>query len=107
MTSPAPHNPTHTTGEAAMVVERSIARLNARAWGIAFALVGGLGLLGATWILVLEGGTVVGPHLSLLANFFPGYSVTFVGGMIGFVYGFVGGYGIGRLIGVVYNRLLD
>ena len=90
-----------------MVVERSLARLNARAWGVAFALLGGLGLLTATWVLVFEGGAVVGPHLALLANFFPGYSVTLVGGIIGFVYGFVGGYAIGRLIGVVYNRLLD
>ena len=87
-------------------VTESIARLNARAWGIAFALLAGLGLLAATWLLVIEGGTVVGPHLALLGNFFPGYTVSWVGGLVGFVYAFVVGYAVGRLIGTVYNRLV-
>lgn len=84
----------------------AFARLNARAWGIALALVCGFGLLIATWVLVLEGGPVVGPHLALLGRFFPGYRVTFAGGLIGFVYAFVVGYAIGRTIGAVYNRLV-
>ena len=87
-------------------VAATFARLNARAWGIAFALLGGLGLLASTWLLVLEGGTTVGPHLSLLRSFLPGYSVTWHGGLVGFVYGFVIGYAFGRLVGTVYNRLL-
>jgi hypothetical protein len=87
-------------------VTESIARLNARAWGIAFALLAGLGLLLATWLLVLEGGAVVGPHLALLGNFFPGYTVSWGGGVVGFVYAFVVGYAVGRLIGTVYNRLV-
>lgn len=80
-------------------------RINARAWGVAFGLMLGLGLFLATNILVLRGGEVVGPHLSLLGVFLPGYSVTFVGSLIGFVYLFVIGYAFGRLIGEVYNRL--
>lgn len=87
-------------------VAATFARLNARAWGIAFALLGGLGLLTSTWLLVLEGGAMVGPHLSLLRSFLPGYSVTWHGGLVGFVYGFVIGYAFGRLVGTVYNRLL-
>jgi hypothetical protein len=93
-------------GAANAAVAATFARLNARAWGIAFALLGGLGLLASTWVLVLEGGEVVGPHLSLLKNFLPGYSVTFGGGLVGFVYGFVIGYAFGRLIGTVYNKLV-
>jgi len=88
------------------LVYATFARLNARAWGIAFALLCGLGLLGATWMLVLQGGAVVGPHLALLSNFLPGYSVSYVGGAIGFVYAFVIGYGLGRLIGSLYNIML-
>jgi hypothetical protein len=88
------------------IVFAAFARLNARAWGIAFALLCGIGLLAATWVLVLQGGAVVGPHLALLSVFFPGYSVSFVGGLVGFVYAFVFGYGLGRLIGTVYNKLL-
>ncbi len=85
---------------------RALARLNARAWGVAFGLVCALGLLVATWALVIQGGSVVGPHLALLGVFFPGYSVTWHGGLIGFVYAFVIGYGLGRLIGAVYNLQL-
>jgi hypothetical protein len=48
----------------------------------------------------------MGQHLGLLAIYLPGYSVSFVGSLIGFVYAFVGGYGLGRLLGMVYNYLL-
>jgi hypothetical protein len=80
--------------------------LNGRAWGIAMGLLLGLGLFVATNVLVLKGGVEVGPHLSLLAQFLPGYRVTFGGSVIGFVYLFVIGYGIGRIIGGVYNRMV-
>ena len=81
-------------------------KLNGRAWGIAFGLLFGLGLFIATNVLVLKGGPEVGPHLSLLGVYLPGYRVTFLGSLIGFVYMFVIGYAIGRLIGTVYNRMI-
>ena len=84
----------------------TILRLNARAWGIAFGLLLGGGLFIATNVLVLKGGENVGQHLQLLRVFFPGYSVTFLGSLIGFVYAFVIGYALGRLVGFVYNRLV-
>ena len=84
----------------------AIRRLNARAWGIAVGLLLGGGLFVATNILVLKGGPNVGQHLQLLSNYFPGYSVSFLGSLIGFVYAFVGGYIMGRGIGFVYNRLV-
>ena len=83
----------------------ALARLNARAWGIAIGLLGGGGLFLATMILLMKGGQNVGQHLALLRAYFPGYSVTIPGSFIGFVYGFVVGYGLGRLIGMVYNKL--
>ncbi len=86
-------------------LRRAMLQLNARAWGMAFGLLAGLGLFLATMILVLKGGENVGQHLQLLAVFFPGYRVTAAGAFIGFVYGFVVGYGTGRLIGGIYNRL--
>ncbi len=86
-------------------VQRSVIALNARAWGIAFGLVLGGGLLFATLFLVVLGGESPGKHLSLLSVFFPGYSVSFVGSLIGFVYAFVLGYALGRVIGLVYNRI--
>ena len=84
----------------------AVQRLNARAWGITGGMLAGLGLLAATWFLVLKGGPNVGLHLSLLANYFPGYSVTIVGGLIGFVYAFVLGYASGRVVGTIYNKLV-
>lgn len=89
----------------AEAVQRALRRLNARAWGISLGLLFGLGLLSATLFLVIKGGPNVGQHLALLGNYFPGYRVTVVGAFIGFVYAFVLGYAVGRLIGVVYNRL--
>jgi hypothetical protein len=86
-------------------LHQAVLRLNARAWGIAFGLLGGLGLFAATIILVIKGGDNIGQHLQLLAIFFPGFRVTTAGAFVGFVYGFVAGYGIGRIIGAVYNRV--
>ena len=86
-------------------LRRGLLRLNARAWGIGFGMLLGVGLFLATNILVVRGGENVGEHLSLLGIYFPGYRVTFVGSLIGFVYAFVVGYALGRVIGMVYNRL--
>ena len=83
----------------------AILRLNERAWGVATGLLFGSGLFIATNVLVIKGGENVGQHLALLAIYFPGYRVTFLGSLVGFVYAFVVGYALGRLIGMVYNRL--
>ena len=85
---------------------RAIAKLNARAWGITVGLLLGCGLFLATLILVIRGGPNPGAHLSLLRIYFPGYRVTLLGSFVGFVYAFVLGYALGRLIGTVYNRLV-
>lgn len=90
-------------------LRRAVARLNARAWGVAGALFLGFGLFAATNILLLAGpapGTEVGGTLGQLRYYLPGYSVTFLGSLIGFVYGFVIGYIVGRGIGSIYNRLV-
>jgi hypothetical protein len=91
-------------------LRRAVRRLNARAWGVTGGLVFGLGLFVATNVLVLQGpvpGQPVGSHLGLLRYFFPGYTVTFVGSLIGFVYAFVLGYLLGRGVGAVYNKLVE
>ena len=88
-------------------LRRAVVKLNERAWGAAGALLSGLGLFLATNILVLKGGENVGAHLELLRYYFPGYRVTFLGSVIGFVYAFVLGYMIGRAVGWIYNRLVS
>jgi hypothetical protein len=88
-------------------VHVAIARLRAGVLAIVFGLVGGSGLAFATAWLVLLGGDEVGPHLGLLANFFPGYSVSGPGVAVGFLYGLVSGGLLGGFIGAAYNRLAD
>lgn len=94
-----------TTPQTDLNLQKTLLSLNARAWGIAFGLVLGGGLLLATLFLVVRGGPNVGQHLRLLSVFFPGYSVSVVGSLVGFVYAFVVGYALGRIVGEVYNRL--
>ena len=93
------------TAEEARVVRKRIMRIQEQGWGIACGLIAGLGLFVATIVLVVRGGPVVGPRLGLLSLYFPGYSVTVLGSVIGFVYAFVGGYAVGRGIATIYNRL--
>jgi hypothetical protein len=80
-------------------------RFNERAWGVGLGLICGGGLWLATVVLVLIGGPPVGPHLGLLAAYFPGYRVTLPGAFLGGAYGFVVGYVIGRTMSRIYNRL--
>lgn len=87
-------------------LQKAIVRLNARAWGITVGLLLGGGLFVGTNFLIIRGGANVGQHLGLLSIYFPGYRVTFVGSLLGFMYLFVIGYGIGRAIGALYNRLI-
>jgi len=89
------------------VVLTRLLRLNATVQGVVAGLVVGMAIFVATNWLILKGGEEVGAHLSLLAQFFIGYEVTFAGSLIGFAYGFgvgfIGGYGVAR----VYNWLVE
>lgn len=92
------------------ILRSQIARLNARAWGVAGGLTLGVGLFAATAILLLQDpapGTQVGGMLGQLRYYLPGYAVSWPGSVVGFVYGLVIGYGLGRAIGSVYNRLIQ
>ena len=64
-------------------LETYVGKLNGNVWGISLALVLALILFAATNILVLKGGENVGQHLGILSQYFYGYSVTFVGSLIG------------------------
>jgi tetrahydromethanopterin S-methyltransferase subunit G len=89
------------------IVLTRLVRLNATIQGIGTGLVVGLGIFMATNWLVLKGGDVVGPHLSLLSQFFIGYTVSFIGSLIGFAYGFLSGFSVGYLIAMFYNWIVS
>ena len=92
----------------------AILRLNTKMLGLVLGFLLGLVIFIATNWLVIKGGTidssgelVIGPHLQLLSQFFIGYRVSFLGSLIGFVYGFAVGTLGGALIGWIYNKIVD
>ena len=89
------------------LIRAAIVRLRARTMALVFGMVGGASLLVATLWLVVRGGPTVGPHLGLLANYFPGYEVTWTGGLVGFCYGALTGAVIGWSIASIYNTLAE
>lgn len=84
-----------------------ILRLDALAQGITTGLIAGLAVFVATNWLVLKGGPVIGPNLALLAQFFLGYRVTFVGSLIGFAWAFAYGAVAGYLVSRIYNWIVE
>jgi hypothetical protein len=82
------------------------ARMDGVAMAFAAGTVCAVGLFVATVVLLLKGappGVQIGPNLATLGNFLPGYSVSWIGSIIGAVYaaviGFVGGY----LLALLWN----
>ena len=93
---------------------RAVVSLNAKTLGLILGILFGLVIFIATnWLLIKgpemtpSGDYVVGPHLQLLSQFFIGYEVSFLGSIIGFLYGFALGTFSGALIGWLYNRIVE
>jgi len=76
-------------------------RMNQKALGLACGLLWGCGVFLATVWVVVAG---TGEHLQLLGRFYLGYSVSWLGAVIGLAWGFVDGFVGGWLLGWLYNR---
>ena len=74
------------------VLAQVFMKLDRVAFGLSLGTLAGLVLFLATLILVIKGGDVVGPRLQLLGYYFPGYSVSTEGSMVGLFYGFIAGF---------------
>ena len=98
---------TRDTKDLETLVLVRVVRLNAAVAGLVTGLLAGLAVFVATNWLVLKGGRVVGPHLSLLGQYFIGYRVSFAGSLIGFVWAFALGFVTGAAVVWIYNRLAD
>lgn len=85
------------------LLKQAVVRLNGHVLGFVIGTIGAIALFTATIWLVIKGGEVVGPHLGLLDNYLFGYSVSYLGSLVGAVYAFVIGYASGYLISSVYN----
>lgn len=103
-------NKEHFSEDEWKVIGQAVARLRASVMAVTFGIVGGLMLFVATvWLIILGptgGSEHVGPTLGLLANFFPGYSVTWSGAVVGAFYGALSGAIAGFVLAVLYNRIV-
>jgi hypothetical protein len=90
-----------------LLVTRTIARIRAGIVAIVSGMVVGFGLFAATAWLLIKGGEDVGKNLNLLGAYFPGYSVTWPGSVVGFFYGALTGAVLGWSVAWLYNLLAD
>jgi hypothetical protein len=83
----------------------AFAPLHKRAFGLAVGVASGLGLMLATWVMLLRG-PVPGENLNLLTHYFAGYSVTWAGSIVGLVWGLVTGFVAGWFFAFCRNFVL-
>jgi hypothetical protein len=81
-------------------------KLDRMAFGLSVGATAGLLLCLATLILVLQDGEVVGPTLGLLNQYFPGYSVTALGSVLGLAYGFLSAFIGGWIFAFLRNAVV-
>ena len=89
------------------IIRAAVARLRAGIVAIVFGMVCGAGLFIATIWLLVRGGPMVGRTLGLLGHYFPGYTVTWGGSLLGLVYGAVFGSVVGWVTASIYNRITN
>jgi protoporphyrinogen oxidase len=85
------------------LIEAAFAKLDPVALGGAVGVVSGAMIFLATAALLLKGGPVVGPTLSLLSNYLLGFKVTWSGAVIGLIEGGVIGFGLGFVMAWIRN----
>jgi hypothetical protein len=81
----------------------AFAPLHRLGMGVAGGVVVGGGLFLMTVALLLRGGFPIGPTLNLLGHFFPGFSVTWPGSLIGLGWGFFAGFLLGYGFALAHN----
>lgn len=88
-------------------ISHTLAKIKADALALVCAVLGGAGLFTMTAWLVIKGGPHAGQHLQLLSQYFPGYSVTWWGSLIGLLYGAMTGGVVGWMVGTIYNKVAN
>ena len=97
-------NDQSATDAEAAAVRAAVARLRASVIATVVGFFSGAALAVATLWLVIQDGPNVGQHLILLGNYFPGYTVSPWGALVGFAYAAVLGAAVGWCATWVYNR---
>lgn len=80
-------------------------KLNVKALGLSLGILWGVSLLLLTWLFLIIGQP--GNTLSKLSAVYVGYSVSWFGGFVGLIWGFVDGFIGGALIAWLYNKFTD
>jgi hypothetical protein len=88
-------------------VSRAVARIHNGVLALTCAVIGGVGLFVMTVWLLIKNGDQTGLHLQLLRHYFIGYSVTWLGSIVGFFYGALVGGIVGWTIGKIYNGIVN
>ena len=88
------------------ILSAVFAKMDALALAISVGMLCSIALLLATAILLVQGvpeNYPIGPHLGALADYLPGYSVSWPGTLVGAFYGFFAGAITGFFIAVYWN----
>ena len=89
-----------------IILNAVFAKMDKTAFALASGLVFFLGMFIVTAILILKGATpttVIGPNLQSLSFYLPGYSLTWMGNIIGSMYVGVVGLFIGLFFAYLWN----
>jgi hypothetical protein len=84
---------------------RAVLRLDGGSLGLAIGLIGGVGLIATTNMLVVRGTAAKSVHARLLSEFLPGYAVSPLGSLIGAIELFVALYLCCRGFVAIYNAV--
>lgn len=88
------------------ILSAVFAKMDVAALAAAGGVLCSLALFLATGILLVQDVPAdypVGPHLSALADYLPGYSVSWAGAFVGAFYGFIGGAACGFAAAAFWN----
>lgn len=88
------------------LIEAVFAKLDPVALGTALGAVGAIILFLASAALIIKGGDVIGPNLSLLGHYLIGFNVTWAGAFLGAGEAGAGGFALGYLVAWLRNWLL-
>jgi hypothetical protein len=87
-------------------LEYAVLKLHGHSLGLALGGIAALGLLITTNWLVLRGTADESVHARLLSHYLPGYSVSFLGSIVGALEIFIVLYVFSLVLGAIYNRIV-
>ncbi len=87
------------------LIDVVFAKIHNISLGLSLGIVCGALLWAVTLLLATQSDFGLTSYFQLLSNYFPGYSVTPKGSLIGLVYGFLSGFIVGWLLAIIRNSV--